>query len=219
MGRGIPVLGFKSKKDCKTAIKAIVDPYKPTGEEFYHELVAQLFAERHHACVKRQLKPTKFYWGIHPRYGTKECFFIHLEDHGWRSASWNKAIDGWQLTDETLNGRMFEEFRKIALDAVFHCRDSRGMICEYPGCSRRDNLDVHHVFPTFHMIATGAAALLTKEERAALIDGYDWFERDEFLIPEKCLQFIKTAHQTAILQLLCKEHHYAAGRKSGEQDG
>jgi hypothetical protein len=124
--------------------------------------------------------------------------------------SYNKAIDGWKLTDATLDGELAEAYRRVALSPVCKYRGSR-TICEHPGCGETDALDVHHVDPTFRVIAAAATALLTPDERAQLIRTHDWFDDAPWLLPQKCITAIETAHETAQLMLLCKRHHYQAG--------
>lgn len=214
----IPVLGFKSKKDCRLAVKAEVDSHKDTGREFYSKLVAQLFAERHYALSPYGIWPIGFRWGIHPRFNTPECFFIRIEDERfpnvwWRDASWNKCIAGWRLTDETLDAELADYYRRYAVPTVFRYRDSRYMSCEFPGCSERWGLEVHHVEPSFKVIAAGANALLTADERAALIAAHDWFSNEPWLLPDRCVRYIVQAHETAKLMLVCKQHHLDIARR------
>lgn len=214
----IPVLGFKSKKDCKAAIRAEVDPHRDTGKEFYSELVARLFAERHYALSKHGIKPKGFRWSVDPFYNTPDYFLIKIEDERfpdvwWRNASWNKCIHGWQLIDETLDAELAEHYRRFITPIVLRYRDSRFATCEFDGCSERYGLDVHHIEPEFKTIAAEASALLTPEERASLIASHDWFSNDPWKLPHKCIEHVRYRHMTAKLMLVCKSHHYEMTRQ------
>lgn len=214
----IPVLGFKTKKECRAAIKAEVDPHRDTGREFYSDLVARLFAERHYALSKYGIKPKGFRWSVDPFYFTPDYFLIRIEDERfphiwWHAASWNKCIDGWQLTNETLDAELSEHYRRFTVPTVFRYRDSRFMTCEFDGCSERYGLDVHHIDPEFKIIAAEASALLTPEERIALIASHDWFSNEPWKLPRKCIEHIRRRHETAKLMLVCKRHHYEMARR------
>jgi hypothetical protein len=212
----IPVLGFPSKKACRLAIQAIVHPHRQTRREFFHPLLAELFATRHYALSQYGIRPVGFRWGTHPEFGTDDCFYARFEEElypllWWRKISYNKAIDGWRLTDATLDAELAEAYRRVALSAVCAYRGRRSH-CEFPGCNETDTLDVHHVAPTFRAIAAAATALLTADERAQLIRTHDWFDETPWLLPQKCVDAIEAAHEHAQLALLCKRHHYHAGR-------
>jgi hypothetical protein len=213
----IPVLGFKSKTACKLAIQAEVDPYRKTGQQFFSELVARLFTERHYALAPRGIRPTQFRWGTHPRFGTPDCFYIRIEDARypniwWKEASWNKCIDGWTLNNQTLDAELADHYRRFTTPIIQRYRDSRRMTCEFEGCTEPNDLDVHHVEPTFKEIAAQATALLTPEERAQLIATHDWFSNDPWRLPDKCRRYVEQAHKTAKLLLVCKKHHYKLER-------
>jgi hypothetical protein len=208
---------FRSKKECTVAVKAEVDPHKKaffSPTEFFSPLVADLFLHRHYALSKFNIRPVGFLWGIHPRYATDECFFLRIDDAqfpnilDWRVASWRKAIDDWKLTEQTLDAELASYYRRLTLPIAFSYRDSRMPKCELDGCQQTENLDVHHIEPTFYEIANAITALLTQAERTELIRTHNWFDEKQWLLPQKCINAIKSEHQNAKFMLVCKQHHY-----------
>jgi hypothetical protein len=205
---------FKSKKDCTTAIKAEVDPYRTTRTEFFSPLVADLFLHRHYALSQYNIRPVGFLLTIHPRYGTDDCFCLRINDQRFpnvqdmRVASWRKAIDNWHLTEQTLSPEVASYIRRLTLPIVFQFRDLRTAKCEWDGCQQTENLDVHHKKPTFQEIANNIIALLTPADRTELIRTHNWFDNEPWLLPQKCIDAIKNEHQNAEFMLICKHHHY-----------
>jgi hypothetical protein len=190
-----------------------VNPWLPThGVAFESVLVSDLMAERHWSLVARGIRPIRFMWSTHPRMGWKNAFHVQYPDGTWHCKAFNKAVDGWVLTDATLDEMLRDEFRQV-ITPYTSAYKAKHPYCERPGCPNpRDGrlMDVDHVDPEFLAIATAAIALMSAKEREEIVRTAA-FSDDLLRLSKPVLDYLRDVHKTAKLMTV----HPPDGWKSG----
>jgi hypothetical protein len=211
-----PILGFRTQKDCRAAVRSEVDPHRSSGVEFYSPLVRELLSRHHWGCLSIGVSPIKFRWGLHPIYGTRDCFTALFEDSrypdlSWRKVSYNKAISRFVLDDSTLNGEMKSQLRWVIKPIMDSYRDAH-LTCEKCGHQSEEVLRVDHVYPEFEDIADDAISLLDDEERRRIISSFDWSKNLALDIPHKVISRVLKLHESVKLMAVHYHCHVANHR-------
>ena len=83
----------------------------------------------------------------------------------------------------------------------------RHPVCE--ACGRVPAVEVHHAKPTFHELTESVFAATTPAEQDSALAAWDWFQAEEFLIPDDHALAVgfDELHAQATLQALCKRCH------------
>lgn len=203
---------FASELELQAMVRRVVDPYRHNKQIFESLLVSELLVERHYALKLHgdRYWPRLFRFDTHPDWNTPQYFTAEFALLGWRRISYRRAIWGWEMNDESLDGELAKHYRHIATPYVLAHRD-RHPNCDVCGAPMRH---VHHEKPTFFATAKHATGLLSADERALLIRTHNWFDTEQlWRLPDKCVRAIHELHQDAQLRSLCHAHHHAAHRR------
>ena len=203
MPRGKPIMGFPTIAACREAVKAEVDPYRNSNQEFEAPLTAALLAEHHYGCKRHNVKPLKFKWDYHPKLNYDDCFTAFFTEFGWRTISYKKALERFELTDATLDAEMKRHLRQVIKPFILSHKNM------HPDCERcgKPAEDIDHVDPEFDDVASAAIALLTPADRIKIIEDFDWFKQQPMIVPYLVEEFITEEHKDAVLMAVCKSCH------------
>jgi hypothetical protein len=198
---------YATKASLLEAVRAIVNPV-PFDHEFESELLASLIAERHWHCKLHGIAPRKF--KKTRGWGDGYDFWGWFEPGGWHKVSWKKCI-----TPDTADDVLKRSLR-TAVRPIIAAYKARKPVCE--SCGLRPSEDVDHSKPTFDSIVQGALGLMSPEQKEEVLKSLNWDEESEFLLPDDhpVVRSVLTAHETAILQAVCKLCHQKAERQRRE---
>ena len=163
-----------------------------------------MYKRQHYYCSAKGLVPEKFKKTKHPDFKTAPYYFwAFFPTIGWHGVSWVKCIDGWTLTDGVASAL------RISVRPIIEAYRNTHLNCEKCG---KPTADIDHVSPEFKTIAEQAIAAMTQADWDSIT--YDWISEETFTLPENlsCVQFVKNAHETAVLMSVCKDCHRANAR-------
>ena len=203
---------FPTQTALRKAIQAEVNPWVlHHGVPFESALVSDLMATRHWSLAARGIRPVRFMWSTHPKMGYKNAFHVQYPDGTWHCKAFNKAVDGWKLTDATLDELLKDEFRFV-IAPIVNSYKAKNPSCQRPGCLNPNvgSMDVDHVDPEFNDMAAAGIALFSVEEREEIVRTAA-FSDNLLRLPERVVDYLFRAHETATLMTV----HSANGWKSG----
>lgn len=200
---GIKMFWFPSKQSLKAYIQQELAE-KPFYQEFTNFILTNLVWRHHYWFSKYNYLPTRFrkvHWenGEYRNSYRFEAYFPKLGE--WRNLSWNKCIFGHDLS-KNINAILRDSVNDhVALYKDFH------QVCERCGISRSEEVD--HVNPEFIVIQNAAWGFITEQDVQGWEEHVMNEERWDFTIPKDhpAIQYVIKAHETAILQAVCKPCH------------
>lgn len=198
MGRGKEFFRGMTKTRLKKAIReeiAAVD----FGQEFESALIADLILQKHYHCAAQSLRPSLFR-KLH-RPGAAYDFQGYFPDHGWHGVSWTQCIEP---RDEMA---WLDRALRDAAHPIISSYRAMHPICER--CGNHPSMEVDHVLPEFNIMVTQIIQTLSLSQVEEIFSRFDWLDKEPFSLPpgHAALQLIDEAHQTAILQAVCKPCH------------
>ena len=201
---------FPTKKAAEDRIRGIVNA-QPFKIPFESSLISDLVLERHYFCSLRGLRPLRF--RKLPGYGayTFEGDFSGLstpERIGWHPVSWTKCL-AEPLTDWD---RIIRAMRDRIEPVKTRYRELHP-ICE--ACNLRLTVEAHHLDPAFLSISDSVRGRVSDSEVSDCLAGWNWFLRDNFILPEghHITIVFDQLHAIATLQALCRECHNKTKRR------
>ena len=204
MSRGKEFFQGMTKNRLKEVIReeiAAVD----FGQEFECSLIADLILQKHYHCAAQRIRPTRFR-KLH-RPGAAYDFQGYFPAHGWHGVSWTQCIDP---RDEMA---WLDRALRDAAHPIISSYRAIHPVCERCGINPSNEVD--HVFPEFNVMVTQIIQTLSPLHVEEIFSRFNWLDKEPFSLPSGhvALQLIDDAHQTAILQAVCKPCHVLNGNE------
>lgn len=198
MARGKPYFSGMTKGELKEKCREIVNKYK-VGEEFRSDLISNLILDKHYFCSLKKVRPEKFRKTA--RNGPGYNFEGYFQGNGWHRVSWSKSIT------PPKQSTIANEALRLAIQPILFKYKELHPICEV--CKSCEAVEVDHVNPEFKAIVTEALSTMNSNDWHNVFVNFDWWNTNQFRFPENnsALQFTLKAHETAILQSVCKACH------------
>ena len=198
MGRGKEFFRGITKTRLKEVIReeiAAVD----FGQEFESSLISDLILQKHYHCAAQRLRPSLF--RKLPRHGAAYDFQGYFPAHGWHGVSWTQCIDS---RDEMA---WLDRALRDAAHPIISSYRSTHPICER--CGNTPSSEVDHVSPEFNVVVTQIIQTLSPPQIEEIFSRFNWLDKEPFSLPlgHAALQLLDDAHQTAILQAVCRPCH------------
>jgi hypothetical protein len=206
---------FPTATAATKAFQALLNA-QPFKVPFTSELLSDLIAERHYFCAPRAIRPTRFRkLPGYSAYTLEGDFTASTPGRGvgWHPVSWTKCVKP-MLTDwDRIVRAMRDRIEPKKTTYRFH-----HPICE--ACCIRPSDEVHHLDPSFLGISQLVREGLTNDDISSCLGNWNWFEKDDFSLPEghKITQKFDFIHDFGTLQALCRPCHNLTKRKPSKHD-